>query len=453
MKRQPRILVIGGLAAGPSAASKAKRINSDAEVILIERTPYISYGICEIPYYLSGEYQDDRDLVVYSPDRLQQKKEVTVWTQTEVESIDRKNRTVQLKDLKQGIRRKEEYDKLIITTGSTPKELPFMKPDMKNVFTIKELGRAYELHTFLNEKKPKRAVIIGGGFIGLEMAESFRKLNIDVTVLHSHTYPFSNIDKQSGEILINALHDNGVHYVPNSTAKSFGSNSEGMVKTVVTDDGTYEADLVVVAIGVSPNSTLAKDTGVEIGTTGAIKTDERQLTNVDAVYAAGDCCEVRNIITRRPTYIPLATVASKTAWTAGENAAGGHAVFKGAIRNIAVRVFKHEMTRVGLTRQEAEDAGYKIISETIQAPSRIPGMPHNARLTVTYMADKDTGKLIGATLIGKDGAAQRGNVLAAMIQNESTVNDVASLDLMYAPPFSPLWDPILIAANQTLKKL
>ncbi len=453
MKLQPRILVIGGLAAGPSAASKAKRVNPDAEVILIERTPYISYGICEIPYYLTGEYQDDRDLVVYSPERLQQHKNVTVWTHTEVEHIDRNNNTVQVKDLMKGVRRKEEYDRLIITTGSSPRMLPFMKPDMNNVFTIKELGKAYELHDFLKKHKPRTAIIIGGGFIGLEMAESFRKLDIEVTVLHRHIYPFSHMDKQSGDILVLALHENGVHYVPNSNVKSFGANADGNVKTVVTENGTFDADLVIVAVGVYPNTSLAQDAGVETGTTGAIKTNERQQTNLDGIYAAGDCCEVKNLITRRPTYIPLATVASKMAWTAGENAAGGRAAFKGAIRNIAVRVFEYEMSRVGLTQKEAEDTGYKTISETIQAPSRIPGMPHNARLTVTYLADKETGRLIGATLIGKDGAAQRGNVLAAMIQQESTIADVAALDLMYAPPFSPLWDPLLVAANQTLKKL
>ncbi len=453
MTRKPRILVIGGLAAGPSAASKAKRVNPDAEVILIEKTKYISYGICEIPYYITGEYKDKNDLVVYSPDRLQREKNVTVRTQSETESIDRKNRTVQIKDHYKGVRRKEEYDKLIITTGSIPRLLPFMNEHIKNVFTVKELARAYELNTFLKRKKPKKAVIVGGGYIGLEMAEALRHLDIDVTLIHRHAYPLSRIDEKSGEVLVSALHENGVHFVPEGNVKSIGADPEGNVKTVVTEDGTYDADVVIVAIGVIPNVSLAKDAGLDIGKLGGIKTDQKQRTNDDVIFAAGDCCEVKNLISRRPSYIPLATVASKMAWTAGENAAGGSSVFNGAIRNIALRVFDYEVARVGLMFSEANDAGFNTVTETIEAPSRVMGMPGAARVRVTYITDKTTGKLLGATLLGKDGAVHRGNVLAAMIQMGATIHEISNLDLMYAPPFSPLWDPVLIAANQTLKKL
>lgn len=453
MNRKPRILVIGGLAAGPSAASKAKRINKDADVILIERTKYISYGICEIPYYLTGEYKDDNNLVVYSPAKLQKEKNVTVWTETEVESIDRRNKTIRVKDHKNGIRRKEEYDKLIITTGSNPRQLPFMNHTMKNVFTIKELSRAYELHNYIKQHKPKNAVIIGGGYIGIEMAEALKHLEINVTLIHRRKYPLSNIDENSGKLLLTALQSNGVHFVPESDVKSFGTGTNNLVKTVVTGNGVFNTDLVIVAIGVVPNVAVASEAGVEVGRLGGIKTDVKQRTNEDDIFAAGDCCEVRNLITRKPSYIPLATVASKMAWTAGENAAGGTAVFKGAIRNIALRVFEFEVSRVGLTIKEAEEAGYEVITETIEAPSRIVGMPGTARVTVTYVADKKSGRLVGATLIGKDGAVHRGNVLAAMIQMGATVKDVSNLDMMYAPPFSPLWDPVLVAANQTLKKL
>ncbi len=453
MNRKPRILVIGGLAAGPSAASKAKRINKNADVILIERTKYISYGICEIPYYLTGEYKDKNNLVVYSPDRLQKEKNVTVRTETEVESIDRKNKSLLIKDHKNGIHRKEEYDKLIITTGSIPRSLPFMERSMGNVFTIKELSRAYELHDYIKQHKPSNAVIIGGGYIGMEMAEALKHLNIDVTLIHRRSYPLSKIDENSGKLLLSVLQENGVHFVPDSNVKSFGTDTNDNVKTVVTDNGVFDTALVIVAIGVTPNVAVARDAGIETGHLGGIKTDEKQHTNDDDIFAAGDCCEVRNLITRRPSYIPLATVASKMAWTAGENAAGGSAVFKGAIRNIALRVFNYEVSRVGLTISEAEEAGFKIVAETIEAPSRIIGMPEAARVTVTYVADKNSGRLIGATLIGKDGAVHRGNVLAAMIQMGATVKDVSNLDMMYAPPFSPLWDPVLVAANQTLKKL
>jgi NADPH-dependent 2,4-dienoyl-CoA reductase/sulfur reductase-like enzyme len=453
MKRKPRILVLGGLAAGPSAASKAKRVNNDAEVILFERTKFISYGICEIPYYLTGEYKDKTNLVVYSPDRLQKEKNVVVHTETEVESIDRKNKAIQVKDLKRGVRRKEEYDKLIIATGSTPRQLDFVDRPISNLFTVKELARAYELEQYLKKHKPKRAVVIGAGYIGIEMAEALHHLGIDVTLIHRHSFPLSKIDERSGKLLTTVLRESGIHFVPDTMVKSIGKADDGTVKTVVTDNGVFDANLVISAIGVVPNVTIAKEAGLRTGQLGGIKTDERQCTNDDSVFAAGDCCEVRNLISRRPAYLPLATVASKMARTAGENAAGGSSVFKGAIRNIALRLFDYEVSRVGLTMDEAEEAGYKVVIETIEAPSRVVGMPGAARLTVTSCADKSSGRLIGATLIGKDGAVHRGNVLAAMIQMGATLKDISHLDMMYAPPFSPLWDPVIVAANQTLKKL
>lgn len=453
MKKNPRILVIGGLAAGPSAASKAKRINKDAEVILFERTQYISYGICEIPYYLTGEYKDKTNLVVYSPDRLQKEKNLVVHTETDVESIDRRNKIIQVKDLKTGVRRKEEFDKLIITTGSVPRRLTFMDSPISNVFTVKELARAYELHSFLKTHKPKRAVIIGAGYVGLEMAEALHHLDIDVTLIHRHPYPLSKIDEHTGKLLSSVLKESGIHFVSDTSVKSFGKAGDGTVKTVVTDNGVFDANLVISAIGVIPNVTIAEEAGIETGRLGGIKTNEKQCTNDDAIFAAGDCCEVRNLITRRPSYIPLATVASKMARTAGENAAGGSSVFKGAIRNIALRLFDYELSRVGLTTDEAVEAGHNFVTETIEAPSRVIGMPGAGRLTVTCHADKSSGKLLGATLVGKDGAVHRGNVLAAMIQMGGTLKDISNLDMMYAPPFSPLWDPVIVAANQTLKKL
>jgi CoA-dependent NAD(P)H sulfur oxidoreductase len=452
MKRNKRILVIGGLAAGPAAAAKAKRVDPHAEVVLFERTHYISYGICEIPYYLTGEYTSKNRLVVYSPDRMQREKRVHVNTRTVVEAIDRVKKTVHVRDLREKVRRKEEYDKLIITAGSMPRVLPFMNGPLKNVFTIKELGRAYELHDYLAHDRPKRAVIIGGGYIGLEMTEALRRLNVEVTLIHRHQYPLSRMGEKYGKLIVEGLHKNGVHFVPRTEVKSFGRDGD-YLRTVVTDEGTFDADLVIVAIGVVPNAGLAQEAGIEIGQLGGIKTDERQRTNDDSVYAAGDCCEIKNLITRRPTYIPLATIAGKTARTAGENAAGGNSVFKGAIRNIALRVFDCEVARVGLNIVDAEEAGITVVSETIEAPSRVGGMPGAAPVTITLIADKTTGKLLGAMLLGKDGVAHRGNVLAAMIQMGATIGDITNLDLMYAPPFSPLWDPILIAANQTMKKL
>ena len=453
MNKNPRLYVIGGLAAGPSAASKAKRVNPDAEVVLIEQTQYISYGICEIPYYLSGEYESRNDLVVYSPERLREKKGVRVLSDHRVEEIDRKARTITIFDRKRRTSNTAEYDKLILATGSKPNLLQEEHLRADNLFTVKELGAAYRLHAMLKDEQPRRAVVVGGGYIGLELCETFRRLAIDVTLLHRHEYPFTGTDPAIGELIVSELRSNGVRFVLNENVTGFEMTKEGKVRSVVSEKHSYEADIVILAIGVSPNVSLAADAGIVTGELGGVRADERQLTNDGNIYAAGDCCEVKNCITGRPTYLPLATVASKTGRTAGENAAGGNSTFRGAIKNVAVRLFALEIARVGLTDSEAHDAGYHTTAEVIEAPSRVVGMPGAEKLTVRYVADTASGKLLGASFVGKDGAAQRANVIASMLRMGATVADISQLDLMYAPPFSTLWDPILIAANQTLNKL
>jgi NADPH-dependent 2,4-dienoyl-CoA reductase/sulfur reductase-like enzyme len=453
MKKGHRILVVGGLAAGPSAASKAKRINPDAEVILIEQSPFISYRICEIPYYLSGEYRDTDDLVVYSPERLTKDKGVEVWTETDAEKIEPEKRQIILRSTVTGKTRTERYDRLIITTGSKPKKLSFANSEHKNVFSVKSLHAAYALRDYIHERKPRRAVIVGGGYIGLEMTESMKKLGCSVTLLHRHDYPFTDIEREAGEKIVDELERNDIDFVPQSEVTGFEIEGRDNVSAVVTTSQTYPADIVICAIGVSPNTELALTAGIKKGLCNGILTNSRQQTGVEHIYAAGDCCEIRNIISGKHVLLPLATIASKTGWVAGENAAGGEATYSGAIRNVAIRIFNLEVSRVGLTMKESHNAEFQPFTKTITAFSRVAGMPNAERLTVSLIANKSDGRLLGATLIGRDGAVQRGNILAALMRFGHSVDDLSNLDMMYAPPFSTLWDPILVAANQSIKKV
>ncbi|HTY58193.1 MAG TPA: FAD-dependent oxidoreductase, partial [Bacteroidota bacterium] len=331
-----RILVVGGLAAGPSAASKAARTDPSAEVVLFEQGESVSYGVCEIPYHISGEVKAE-DLSPFSPDKLRTTRRIDARTLHRVEEIQANRRILLVRNLKDGTTAREKFDRLIIATGSRPKRLGFEGEDARNVFRVKALDEAFALRKFIAQEHPATAVIVGGGYIGMEMADALRTLGIDVTVLHNASLPMKGLERETREQIRAELEKNGVRFVGMAGTAGFVRGREQKVTHVLTGDGTFEAGLVVVAIGVEPNTELARAAGIRTGVSGGIKTDQRQQTSVDNIYAAGDCCEVRNLVSGRQAYIPLATIASKAGWTAGENAAGGNAVFRGAIRAIAVR--------------------------------------------------------------------------------------------------------------------
>lgn len=452
MSKPKRILVIGGLAAGPSAASKAKRVNPDCDVVLFEQGEHISYGICEIPYFIGGEVAGDK-LVSYTPERLREKKGVDVRTFQRVEEILPTKRTIILRDLQNARTMEERYDKLIIATGSRPKRLGIAGEDARNVFTVKSLDDGLRIQNYLEAEQPKHAVVIGGGYIGIEMAEALQKRGLDLTMLHLHSLPMSGLEREAAEAARAELERNGVRYVAFASTEGFVIDKQQRVTHVVTNKGTFEADLVIVAIGVQPNGELAKQAGIRLGTQGGILTDNRQMTNLDNIYAAGDCCEVKNVVNNRFMFIPLATIASKQGWTAGENAAGGKAIFSGAIRAIAVKVFSLEIARIGLSVNEANASGFDVAMETITASSRVAMMPGAEKISITAIADKRSKRLLGVNVWGRDGAALRANTFAVAIQNKMTIDQMQQADLAYAPPFTPLWDPVIVAANSIRHKL
>ncbi|HEX9656394.1 MAG TPA: FAD-dependent oxidoreductase [Bacteroidota bacterium] len=447
-----RIVVIGGLAAGPSAASKAVRTNPNAEVVLFEQGENISYGICEIPYYIGGEFPEDA-LTTYTPQTLKEKKGVSVKTLNRVEEIQPAKRTIQVRDLKSGSVRTQNYDRLVIATGSKPKSLRVPGEDARNVFHVKTLSEGVALNKYLQVEKPRSAVIIGAGYIGMEMADALRSLNISVTMLHRHTLPMSTLERSTREMVRSELEEHGIRFIAHAKTEGLVVGKKLNVTHVVTNNGTYEADVVILALGVAPCSDLAAACGIRTGGSGGILTDQRQMTNIDNVFAAGDCCEVKSIIHNRNVYIPLATIASKCGWVAGENAAGGNASFRGAVRSIALRVFDLEVAQVGLSAQEARDAGFDVLTETITAWSRVAKMPKSSKVTITTIADKASHRLLGANLFGKDGVVHRANTLAVAVQHKIPIDDMQQWDLAYSPPFTPLWDPIVVAANATRKKL
>ncbi|MEE9288710.1 MAG: FAD-dependent oxidoreductase [Bacteroidota bacterium] len=442
-----QIVVIGGLAAGPSAAAKALRVNPGVQVTLFEQSEHISYAICEIPYYVAGDIEESSRLVVYSPEKLRQRKGVHARILHRVEEIQSVKKVVLVRDIQTQRVFEHHFDALILCTGSKTRSLGVEGEDARNVFHVKTLEDGLQIKKFISAESPKQAVILGGGYIGIEMAEALVRNDLDVTMIHQHALPMEGLEQEFRERVVEELRKNGVHFVPNGHTISLVRDRAGTISHVVTDRGTFPADILILSLGVEPNVDLARRSGVLLGKTGAVKTDERQQTNIDSIYAAGDCCEIKSLVSGRPFYLPLATVASKAAWTAGENAAGGSARFKGAIRAIAVKVFDVEVAQVGLGSVEAEQVGFNVATNLITGKSRVGIMPRSADVTVKLIIDKLSKRLLGANVMGTESAVLRANTLAVAIQHRLTIDDVGQLDLIYAPPFAPLWDPILIAAN------
>lgn len=452
MKRL-RILVVGGLAAGPSAAAKAVRTNPSAEVILFEQSETISYGLCEAPYAISGEISDERKLVVYTPERLRAEKGVEAKTLHRVEKIVPTKRLILVRNLRTGDLEETHYDSLIITTGSSPRKLHVEGEEGRNVFHISSREDTLNIVRYIDEEHPKRAVIIGGGYIGMEMSEALRRRGLEVTLLHRHRLPMSGLEEDTRERVVEELQSNSVQFVTNARVDALLQDRSGKVVNVHTAKGSYETDLVILSLGVTPHVSLASDARLRLGATGAIAVDQRQQTSVDGIYAAGDCCEVRNVVNGRAMYIPLATLASRQAWVAGENAAGGKACFSGVIRALAVRVFGLEVAQVGISSDEARESGFDVVTQKITAWSKVGIMPHSNKVTVKLILDRRSRRLLGANLYGENGTTLRANTLGVAIQHKMTVDDITRFDMIYSPPFAPLWDPILIAANEAKKKM
>lgn len=448
-----KIFVIGGTAAGTAAAAKAARTNPNAEVILFEESDTVSYGICEIPFLVRGDIQDENKLVIFSPEKLSQEKKITVRTHQKLEKIIPSKNKIMIRDLNNRLSSEYQYDRLIIATGASPKKLGVRGEDGRNIFYVRSHSDTVSILNYLKSETPRNVTIIGGGFVGVEMAEAFRRRNNEVTIIHDKDLPLNDFDKEIQEIVLNELFNNKINFVPNAKTETFIKSKTGKVEFVVTNKGTFETDMVIIAIGVSPNTDFLRSSRIRLGQNGAIRVNNMQETSLDRVYAAGDCCEVKNIVTGKFSYVPLATIAVRTGWVAGENAAGGRVKFDGALYSAALKLFSLELARVGLIEEEAKSLRYNYVKDFITADTKAPIIPGNKKISIKLVVDKITKRILGASLIGGEGVALRANTLAVAIQMKLTVDQFSKLDLSYFPEFSPLWDPLLVATNSIKKKL
>ncbi len=454
MEQKKRLLIIGGVAAGMSAASRAKRRNPDLDVIVLEKTQYISYGSCGLPYYISDMIHDHNKLVIIPPKVAREKRGIDVRLLHEATEIRTDEKKVRALNHETGEETTFYYDKLVIATGAGAARPPIRGIDLKHVFVLRTLTDGVALKSFIDSGKPKKAVIIGAGYIGLEMAEAFSTRGLHVTILEKLPNILGTMDEEINTIVESELERNHVGLHKNAGVVAFEGNSAGEVQSVVLEDGRrFEADLVLVATGVKPHVRFAEAAGIKLGPTGAIAVNEKQETNVPDVYAAGDCAEALHLVTGKPAYIPLGPTANKQGRVAGENAAGGFGIFKGIVGTAVFKCFDLEVARTGLTSVEAEREGFATVTSTITDKCCAGYYPGASPITIKFVMNKENGQLLGAQMVGNHGVSKRIDVLATALFKKMTVEEISQLDLSYAPPFAPVWDPILIAANIGLKAL
>ena len=450
-----RLVVIGADAAGMSAASQARRRRGpeDLQIVAFDRGNFSSYSACGIPYYVSGVVDDLGALVVRSPETFRTTQAIQVHVRHEVLEIDLDRGIVLVNHAESGHQREEGFDDLVIATGAVPVRPPLPGAGAAGVFGVQTLDDGVALRDHVADHKPKQAVIVGSGYVGLEMAEALCALGVETHLVDMAPQPLSQLDADMGALVAGALRDFGTVLHLGQEVAGFETGAGGEVSAVVTAEGTLPAQLVVLGLGVRPNVALAEAAGVDIGPSGAIAVDRRMRTSHPAVWAAGDCAEKRHLVSGAPVAIALGTHANKEGRVAGINLGGGYATFPGVIGTAATKVGPLEVARTGLGEAEAAGAGFVTDSVLSESTTRAGYYPGAAPVTVKLVVERRTRRLLGAQIVGREGAAKRIDALALAVWNEMTVDDLLGADLAYAPPYSPVWDPVVAAARRAADRL
>jgi len=449
-----QIVVIGGDAAGMTCASKVKREHSDWKVTVLERGEHVSYAACGIPYYVSGVVPDLDNLQIITPDQFRKKRNIDLRMGWEAVQILPDEYQVKAKKLDGGEEIILDYDHLMIATGASAVIPPIDGSDLHGVFTVRNLTDAHNMRHWITEHRPENAVIVGGGYIGLEMAEALVERNIKVQVVEMLSQVLSPMDEPITDRVMEELKKNGVQvHLKSKVEQLHGKN--GAVTGVMVAGMTNElpADMVILGSGIRPNSALAKEAGLEVGNSGGILVDERQQTSHKDIFAGGDCVEQKHLVTGGQTYVPLGPAANKHGRVAGINISGGKAVFPGVVGTAVMKVFDLTISRTGLMESQASDNGFDFFSNTIKSRERAGYYPNSGQLIIHVIAEKKTGRLLGAEICGGTTAAKRIDPFAVALHNEMTLDEVAMLDLSYAPPYSPVLDPVGVAAQVAVGKM
>jgi NADPH-dependent 2,4-dienoyl-CoA reductase/sulfur reductase-like enzyme len=449
-----RLVVVGGDAAGMSAASQARRRRSadDLEIIAFERGPFTSYSACGIPYYIGGVVSDLNRLVTRTPQDFRERFAIDARTKHEVIAIDLDRGRVRVRSIVEERERWESFDHLVIATGATAVRPLLPGSDAHGIFGVQVLDDGREIHDVMDSRAPRTAVVVGGGYIGLEMAEAFQLSGLEVAVVELAAEPMSTLDPDMGSLVADAMREMGIAVYTEEPVEGFES-SQGWVSAVVTATRRLPADIVALGLGVEPNAELARSAGIEVGESGAIAVDRRMRAGGERVWAAGDCAEKFHRVSRQPVSIALGTHANKEGRVAGINIGGGYATFPGVLGTAVSKVANIEMGRTGLNEHEASATGFEALGVIVESTTRAGYYPGAMPIKTKLIVEVGSGRLLGAQIVGREGAAKRIDVLAAALWNEMSVDELQSIDLSYAPPFSPVWDPVLIAARKAEQRV
>ncbi|NOS75111.1 MAG: FAD-dependent oxidoreductase [Methyloglobulus sp.] len=447
-----RIIVIGGVAAGSKAAAKAHRVDPKCEIILYQDESEVSYSACGLPYVISGVITDEKKVIIRQPEDFA-KEGIQVFIRHRVISIDKTKQQLTVRNLRDNTDFTVGYDRLIIATGARPIVPSVEGITLEGVLTLRNITDLARFKTLLTTLQPQKAVIIGAGYIGLELAETFHELKIRTTIIEKATRILPKFDPEMAQLVHDHLLENQVELVlGDGLAKLQGEN--GRVTGVETESGKMlVANLVVVAIGVRPNIELAKISGIRLGTTGAIAVDSRMETNVPGIYATGDCCETVNRITGASTWMPLGDIANLQGRVAGENVAGGDAHFPGVFGTAIFKTFKLAVAITGLSEQSALESGFDPISIVTAGSDRARYYPGKQDFSLKLIANRKDGRLLGAQAVGHGSVDKMIDITATALLGKLTCSDLENADLAYSPPFSPVLSPIIVAAGILNSKL
>ncbi len=442
-----RLVVIGGDAGGMTAASQARRLDGSLDIVALEKGQWVSYSACGIPYHVAGDVELE-DLVARTPQEFRDQYRIDVRLRHEALAVDTEAGQVEVRDHEHGRTFKLPYDHLAIATGARP-----LRPDVpgingESVLGVQNLVDAQRITERTQRVNPRSVVVVGGGYIGLEMAEAYCRRGVRVTVVEAAPEVMGTLDPDVGALVRAAMVKAGIEV---RTGVPVTAIEPGQVHL---DGGaTLDADLVILGTGVVPDTDLAAEAGLDLGVKGAIRVDPRQQTSVEGVWAAGDCCESFHLVSRQPVYVALGTVANRQARVAGVNLGGGYATFPGVVGTAVVKVCTTEVARTGLNEREAAAAGLGYVVAKIKATTRAGYLPEARPIIVKLLAERSSGRILGAQIVGEEGAGKRIDAVAVALTAGFTVEQLVNTDFSYAPPFSPLWDPVQVAARKAMSLL
>ncbi|MBQ8685389.1 MAG: CoA-disulfide reductase [Clostridia bacterium] len=438
-----KIVIVGGVAGGATAAARIRRLDESAEIIVFERSGYISYANCGLPYYIGGVIKDEGDLTLQTPESFYRRFKIVAKVHHEVTDIDAHDKTVSVTDLKTGKRFTESYDKLVLSPGAKP-ILPDFYTENERTFTLRTVEDTLKIHAFVEEKQPKTAVVIGGGFIGLETAENLAERGVKTTIIQRGDHLLPTVDCDMASFIHANFRHHGVRLLLNANTNKMGIIGE-KVSLDLAGEKQLNADMVVLSIGVSPENTLAKKAGLELGVKGAIKVNAKMETSIADIYAVGDAVQVKHFITEQDAVISLAGPANKQGRIVADNVCGLNSEYKGSQGSSVIKLFDMTVATTGINEAQAKANGYAYEKIILTQSSHAGYYPNATAMTVKLIFEKGTYKILGAQIVGYDGVDKRIDVIATAIRAGMTADELKDLDLAYAPPYSSAKDPVNMA--------